>query len=225
MSAAHPPSPLPAASGGETVERILNVAETLFSEQGFDAVSMSAIAEAAGVCKANVFHHFSTKNALYLTVVRRACQDANRHLDDLGSEAAPLPARLARFAQAHLRQVLDHAPVTRLVLRELLSDKPRLDREIAEQVYGEKFARFVAILKAGQDTGALRADIDPAMVATLLVGADVFFFQAREVLRHFPAVRFIDHPEQFSAMLAEILLRGILPPTTTGETTTTRTHP
>lgn len=222
MSAANPPSPAPAA--GETVERILNVAETLFAEQGFDAVSMSAIAEAAGVSKANVFHHFSSKNALYLTVLRRACDDANRHLDDLGSAAAPLPARLAQFAQAHLQHVLDHAPVTRLVLRELLSDQPRLDREIADQVYGEKFARFVAILKAGQQAGALRADVDPAMVATLLVGADVFFFQAREVLRHFPAVRFADRPQQFSAMLADILLHGILPPSHNGETTT-RNHP
>jgi TetR/AcrR family transcriptional regulator len=225
------PSTAPAAAhGGETVERILQMAESLFAEQGFDAVSMSAIAEAAGVSKANVFHHFSSKNALYLTVVRRACQDAHRHLDDLGAEGSPLPARLAQFTHAHLLNVLEHAPVTRLLLRELLSDNPRLGREIAEQVYGEKFARFVAILKAGQQGGALRADVDAAMVATVLVGANVFFFQARDVLRHFPDVGFTDDPQQFSTLLTDILLRGILPSAAAGqvapaETTTTRNRP
>lgn len=219
MNAASSPSPV-STHGGETVERILNVAETLFAEHGFDAVSMNAIAEAAGVCKANVFHHFDTKNTLYLTVVRRACQDANRHLDDLGTDGAPLPVRLGQFAAAHLTTLIERAPVTRLLLRELLNDNPRLGQEIAEQVYGEKFARFVAILRAGQQGGVLRADVDPAMVAIMLIGADVFLFQARDVLRHFPAVGFADRPQQFSAMLTDILLRGILPPASPDRTTT-----
>lgn len=219
------PTPIPAPIlGSETVERILGVAETLFAEHGFDGVSMNAIAEAAGVCKANVFHHFDNKNALYLTVVRRACQDANRHLDDLGADGAPLPVRLGQFAAAHLATLFERAPVTRLLLRELLNDNPRLGQEIAEQVYGEKFARFVAILRAGQQGGVLRADVDPAMVAIILIGADVFVFQARDVLRHFPAVQFVDRPQQFSAMLTDILLRGILPPAAP-ENTTTRTTP
>lgn len=218
------PTPIPApALGGETVERILRVAETLFAEHGFDGVSMNAIAEAAGVCKANVFHHFDNKNALYLTVVRRACQDANRHLDDLGADGAPLPARLGHFAAAHLATLIERAPVTRLLLRELLNDNPRLGQEIAEQVYGEKFARFVAILRAGQQGGVLRADIDPAMVAIMLIGADVFVFQARDVLRHFPEVGFVDRPQQFSAMLTDILLRGILPPAAPEKATTRKT--
>ncbi len=211
------------ALGGETVERILRVAETLFAEHGFDGVSMNAIAEAASVCKANIFHHFGNKNALYITVVRRACQDANRHLDDLGADGAPLPARLGHFAAAHLATLIERAPVTRLLLRELLNDNPRLGQEIAEQVYGEKFARFVAILRAGQQGGVLRADIDPAMVAIMLIGADVFVFQARDVLRHFPEVGFVDRPQQFSAMLTDILLRGILPPAAPEKATTRKT--
>ena len=57
----------------DAIERILEAAESLFSERGFDAVSMSDIAAAAGVCKANVFHHFTSKNELYIAVLRNAC--------------------------------------------------------------------------------------------------------------------------------------------------------
>jgi TetR/AcrR family transcriptional regulator len=69
----------------------------------------------------------------------------------------------------------------------------------------------VEILRTGQKNGELRKDIDPAMLATLLIGADVFFFQSREVLRHFPDVSFTDTPGSYSRMLVDILLHGILP--------------
>lgn len=195
----------------DAVERILNAAEVLFAEQGFDAVSMNAIAERAGVSKANVFHHFTSKNDLYVAVLHHVCQDANERLDDLDNPAAPFEERLEEFARSHLKTLLDHGQMMRLLLREMLSDHPRLGKELAQQVYGDKFSRFVAILRTGQEAGELRTDVDPAMVATLLIGADVFFFEARETLSHFPDAAFSRKPERYSAMLADILLRGILP--------------
>ena len=206
------PQPTHLPANNDTVERILAAAESLFAEHGFDAVSMSAIGEAAGVSKANVFHHFISKNDLYLAVLRNACRDATQHLDDLGNDQEALAARLQQFARVHLENLLEHGQVARLMLRELLSDNPRHGQELAEQVYGEKFSRFVAILRAGQQAGELRADIDPAMVATMLLGANVFFFESREALRHFPDVTFTQQPERYSTMLADILLHGILPP-------------
>lgn len=206
-----PAAPLP-SSNCDAVHRILSAAETLFAEQGFDAVSMNAIADRAGVSKANVFHHFTSKNDLYVAVLQHVCRDASERLDDFDKPHAPFEERLVQFARSHLQGLLDHSQMMRLLLREMLSDSPRLGQDLAEQVYGEKFSRFVAILRAGQKSGQLRGDMDPAMVATLLVGADVFFFQAREVLSHFPDADFSRTPERFSTMLADILLRGILPP-------------
>lgn len=208
MSTAQPVSP-PAT---DAVERILAAAETLFAQQGFDAVSMNAIAEAAGVCKANVFHHYTSKNDLYVAVLRNACKDASQHLDDLGNAELSLAERLPQFAHAHLHTILEHDQATRLSLREMLNQDTHPGEELAEKVYGEKFSRFVAILRAGQTAGELRRDIDPAVVATALLGANLFFFQAREVLRHFPDVSFSQQPERYSRLLADILLHGILSP-------------
>lgn len=207
----HRPASTRSPASSDAVERILAAAELLFAEQGFDAVSMNAIAERAGVSKANVFHHFTSKNDLYIAVLRHVCRDASEHLDELDKPDAPFEERLEEFARSHLKTLLDHGQMMRLLLREMLSDNPRLGQELAQQVYGDKFSRFVAILRAGQKAGALRSDVDPAMVATLLIGADVFFFEAREVLDRFPDAAFSRKPERFSAMLADILLHGILP--------------
>lgn len=203
-------------------ERILAAAEALFSQHGFEGVSINAIAARAGVSKANVFHHFSSKDALYLAVIKNCC-GRNAALQDLISGPAPLSECLPRFAENHLATILEREHVSRLIARELLQDQPERAEELARQIFGEDFARFVEILRQRRATGELREGIDPAMVAVLLIAADVFFFEARPVLQHFPDVNFAHEPSRYSRMLVDILLRGILadkndnePPNTPG---------
>lgn len=205
------PTPNLSATGQDAVERILAAAKDLFAESGFDAVSMNAIAERAGVSKANVFHHFKSKNALYLEVLKTARSESGNQIDQLGSGSGTLVERLRDFSQSHLANILRDEKISRLIQRDLLENGPQRGKEFAEQVFGQNFASLVEILRTGQKNGELRAQIDPAMLATLLIGADVFFFQSREVLRHFPDVSFTDTPESYSTMLVDILLRGILP--------------
>jgi TetR/AcrR family transcriptional regulator len=199
-----------APARAESVARILAAAERLFSESGFEAVSMNNIASAAGVSKANIFHHFASKQALYIEVVRGACRDSFDRLQNLDADDGPFVQRLGVFAAGMLRNMLEHDQVHRLILRELLTHGEERGRELAEQVFGDNFARLVSILRAGQIRGELRADLDPAMAATLLIGANVFFFEAQQVLRHFRDVDFAHEPARYSQMLADILLRGIL---------------
>ena len=73
------------ASNGE--QAILNAAEVLFAQKGFDAVSMSAIAKLANTSKPNIYHHFKNKNELYLAVMKAAVRRSSALLDTL--EHAP----------------------------------------------------------------------------------------------------------------------------------------
>ena len=207
--AAHPETP--SAAGADATERILAAAKDLFAESGFNAVSMNAIAERAGVSKANIFHHFKSKNELYLAVLKTACSQSRPQIDQLGNGSGTLIERLRAFSLSHLANILRDEKISQLIQRDLLENGPQRGKEFAEQVFGQNFASLVEILRTGQKKGGLRADIDPAMLATLLIGADMFFFQSREVLRHFPDVNFTDTPESYSAMLVDILLHGILP--------------
>jgi TetR/AcrR family transcriptional regulator len=199
------------ASGLDAVKRILAAAKDLFAGSGFNAVSMNAIAERAGVSKANIFHHFKSKNALYLEVLKTACNESSSQIDQLGNGTGTLVERLRKFSQAHLANILQDEKISRLIQRDLLENGPQRGKEFAEQVFGQNFASLVDILRTGQKKGELHKGIDPAMLATLLIGADVFFFQSREVLRYLPDVGFTDAPESYSTMLVEILLHGILP--------------
>lgn len=207
-----PPLNTSPPAAGDATERILAAAEKLFAEAGFDAVSMNAVAELAGVSKANIFHHFSSKNALYLAALHNACRRSSPLMDSLESDSGTFAERLQHFAQAHLAHLLENEQTTRLILREVIDNDPQRCRELAEQVFGDNFARLVAIMRSGQERGELRGDVDAGMVAALLIGADMFFFQMRQVAPHLPDARHLSaDPAAYSKLLVEILLHGITP--------------
>ncbi|MBI3897046.1 MAG: TetR/AcrR family transcriptional regulator [Gammaproteobacteria bacterium] len=197
----------------EATARILTAAGDLFAEHGFAAVSMHAIAERADVSKANIFHHFSSKRELYLAVLRHACRDATEHLQQLETPDGTFQERFSAYAVDMLAGMLQRERLHRLAQRALLAeDNGQLARELAERVFGERFGRLVAILRAGQRRGELRVDFDPAMAAVALIGGNLFFLQSRNVFQHFPDVGFAADPTRYSELLADILLRGMLAP-------------
>lgn len=198
---------------GSSAERMLDAAEQLFGELGFDAVSMNAIAIKAGVSKANIFHHFKSKQDLYHAVLSNACKESRARIDRLEQAEGSFVERLAHFASSHLQGILEHSNLARLVLRELLENSESRSKELAGQVFGPNFARLVEIISNGQARGELRKDIDPAMVAVMLIAANLYFFEARDLLRHFPAVDFADDPQRYSTKMLSMLLGGILPNT------------
>lgn len=54
------------------IEQLLNVAEVLFAEYGYDGTSIERIAKAAGITRPVVYDHFGSKEGIYLACVRRA---------------------------------------------------------------------------------------------------------------------------------------------------------
>lgn len=70
-----------------TPERILDAAETLFAERGYDGVSTRAITDQAGVRLNLLSYHFGTKERLFRAVI-------DRRLDVLMGESEQALARL-----------------------------------------------------------------------------------------------------------------------------------
>jgi TetR/AcrR family transcriptional regulator, mexJK operon transcriptional repressor len=58
---------------------ILDAAQRLFPDRGYDGVSMDAIAQAAGVSKLTVYSHFDDKESLFAAAVTTCCEDLLPH--------------------------------------------------------------------------------------------------------------------------------------------------
>jgi AcrR family transcriptional regulator len=112
--------------GGErTAERILDVAEELFAERGYDGTTLRDVATRVGVRPPSLYNHFASKDALYAAVLERGIGPVIELL--ARSAAAPGqhsdPANLV----TDLMEILARRPaIPRLVQHETLAGGQRL---------------------------------------------------------------------------------------------------
>jgi AcrR family transcriptional regulator len=93
----------------DTKTRILDSAERLFAERGYDATSLRAITAAAGANLAAVNYHFHSKEALIQAVVARKLGPLNRQrlelLDRYEAQAGRGPLPVEKILRAFLEPV------------------------------------------------------------------------------------------------------------------------
>ena len=106
--------------GSTTRQQILDTATRLFADEGFEAVSIDAILTACGISKGALYHHFASKDAVFVAVLESiearvaaelaaAAQDATNPLDALRAGCAGWLALAARDPVVR-RIVLTDAP-------------------------------------------------------------------------------------------------------------------
>src|SRR2546423_9893713 len=94
--------------GRRTRERLIATAYELFGAQGYEATSISAILEAAGVARGALYHHFATKEALFDAVLDRTVAAIAGSAATAARAAGPDPvASLRAGFGAWLRLALD----------------------------------------------------------------------------------------------------------------------
>lgn len=190
---------------------ILVAARSLFAQKGYDAVSMSRIAAQAGVSKANLYHHYQSKEKLYFSVLRDAGRDDNAIWDRLADTSRPVVERIRAFAREQLRVICANPTHVRLVMREVAEEhSEHQGRQLAEEIFGSDYGRVVALFEEGRKRGELKPGINPALVASLLMSANMAFFQWHDVMRHIKlAASFADDSDAYADSVVEVLLDGI----------------
>ncbi len=145
--------------GAETRERLLDAAERIFAERGFEGASMRAVTQAAGASVSAANYHFGSKQALLHATLLRCCGPLNERrlerLDALEAGACGCPLELETIVEAFLRPVFeahaysaDATAQFRQVAARLYSDPPDVVAALKRELFGPIATRFVAALGA-----------------------------------------------------------------------------
>jgi TetR/AcrR family transcriptional regulator, repressor of the ameABC operon len=150
----------PRRKAEETREDIMSMAEQLFRQRGFVAVSIADIAASLDMSPANVFKHFHSKTALVDAI-------AERHLSDVADRfvADDLPPReqllrfVLRLLDSHLEDIQKNPYIFEMVL---VSIEAKIE---AGKRYREKvIQKLEVIIREGVAEGRYHC-ADPALAA------------------------------------------------------------
>ncbi len=162
----------------QTRGNILQAAELLFAQHGYEATGVAKICRRASVSKGAFYYHFDSKQAVFLTLAERWLEDLNTSLADVLQERGAPDAQL--LAMAHRFQtVLASQGSRRGLLLEFWAQASR-DPEVREVMlapYQSVQARFVALVQEGIDKGRFRP-VDPEAAAQVILSlASGLFYQ------------------------------------------------
>ncbi|MFN3462370.1 MAG: TetR/AcrR family transcriptional regulator, partial [Oceanibaculum sp.] len=150
--------------------QVVEAARTLFSEQGFAAVSMDQVAKAAGVSKATVYAHFASKEQLFVAIVGQACRTYAETVMPEVRDAPDARTALIRIGRAVAGFLL--APRTMAIYRTIVAEGPRFP-ELARGYYDNgprSFKRLLGSYLAEMTArGQLKVD-NPRLAADLFCG-------------------------------------------------------
>lgn len=176
---------------GRTADRILDIAEELVQVRGFNAFSYADVAEALGLQKASLHHHFATKAALGLALVDRYRRSFLAALRGIEAATADPQERLQRYVELY-RAVLREG---RMCLCGMLATDvetlPVPMRAGITEFFAENEDWLARVLEEGRSSGALgfsgTAASRAALAVSSLEGA-MLVARASGRLEHFEAV-------------------------------------
>ncbi len=150
-----------------TRARIVAAAERLIAIQGFDGLSMRALATACGLRAGALYHHFADKQALLVHLLERHFEALQVAFAALPAEFASPAGHLHAFAATHVRFHATNRLTTLMVLHDMRS----LDRAGAASLLKQRQRheqRLQSIIAAGVSTATFRQH-DPLLLSRALL--------------------------------------------------------
>jgi len=149
-------------------EAILNAAEEVFAEHGFDGARIDVIAAASGYNKSLIFQYYGDKLALYAEVIRRA-DDQTRSMQDEAlnrlmktgevADQAQLKELLGRYIGWYFDYLVAHPNIQRIYMWEMAEGWQTFSKIISQRDLDD-IDLFQPVLTQLQQTGFLRSQPD-----------------------------------------------------------------
>lgn len=164
---------------GNTKQEILEASLDLFSVQGFEATSISQIANAVGIRKASLYSHFENKQAILDAIVKDVLEQYAEHsifakadwdnCDNAEDKPKLTPDAAAQMILGQIRYILHdpHISKARKMLVMEQFQNPELAKLQTKQNYTDVLRYFTGLVKHLIRNGVLAED-DPEIMAAQL---------------------------------------------------------
>ncbi|MDB4918702.1 TetR/AcrR family transcriptional regulator [Mucilaginibacter sp.] len=156
-------------------DHILDVAERIFSEMGFDGASTRLISGEAGVNMAMLNYYFGSKEGLFLSVFERKITTFQGILQNIGNdESISSWAKLEKYIEVYGDRVFTNNCFQKLLYQEMSMNRRSDISDKIRNILMKSVSELWKILKEGVDKKEFKKDADIEMVIATLYGTKNF---------------------------------------------------
>ena len=153
----------------ETRTRILESSVKLFSTRGFNAASVDDICAEAGISKGAFYHHFESKQALFLALLDGWLKIIDTAIEASKDKTAPETFMQMTEAFPYIFETAgDHLPMFMEFWLQASRDEKIWQASIAPYRRYHKF--FTSLIKKGVEEGSF-VNVDPQIASRLIISA------------------------------------------------------
>lgn len=149
-----------------TAERVVDAAEGLVQQHGYNGFSYDDVARLVGIKKPSKHHHFPTKSDLVAVVAQRYTHRFREHLLKIDGSYAKAPERLAAYAALFERTFAEDRRLC--VCGMLGAEADSLPEDVvseADHFFRVKLEWLTRLLSDGQRTKSIRLGAKPEELA------------------------------------------------------------
>ncbi len=183
---------------------ILQTAATLIASSGL-RTSLQEIADAAGILPGSLYHHFESKEAILVELVRRYYADLDRigeiaheKLDKSDSRSAA--DKIVELGSAIARCAVDHRAALQMSFYEAPNANPELVELLKKPPTAVQQA-MLQTLRAGRWSGFIRSNIDLPTLADRI--CQTMMHVGLDIIRHTAGA------DETAVVLCRIMLHGL----------------
>jgi AcrR family transcriptional regulator len=150
--------------------QILDAAIRVFARQGFHATRVSDIADEAGVAYGLVYHYFKSKEEVLNELFTERWSLLLAAIEEADSADRPPRAKLETVATFIIESYRHDPELMKVIIVEVTRAANSFGRTHLREIR-RAYDSIARIVEEGQQSGAFRADIDPAFASMSFYGA------------------------------------------------------
>lgn len=146
---------------------VLRAAVAQFNAQGYEATSVSELTSSLGLTKSALYHHFRSKEEILEVALETALSGLEGVLSDAEEAGGTASDRLTAVILGAVEVLVAELPSVTLLLRLRGNSQVELAALERRRSFDH---RVTALVRAAQEDGALRDDVDAAVATRLIFG-------------------------------------------------------
>ncbi|MGV8877430.1 MAG: TetR/AcrR family transcriptional regulator [Sphingobacteriaceae bacterium] len=162
-------------------EHILDVAERMFSELGYDGASTRLISKEAGVNMAMLNYYFGSKEGLFSAVFERRVATFQAILQNINQEKISSWEKLQKCVDYYIDRIISNSCFHKLIHRELsLMQRSDITKVITE-ILLKNVVEVKKIIEDGIANGSFKSDVDVEMLIATMFGTKYYVMNSPQL--------------------------------------------